>query len=132
MQDLNTVSLTGRLTRDAVVATISTGTEVANFSIAVNRSKKDGDQWVDEVSFFDVVRFNPGGLAKYLVKGKRVGISGELQQDRWTDKEGGNRSKVKIFCTRIVLLDGGKGSSGDAPAPSESYGEATFQDDVPF
>lgn len=59
MTDLNHVVLIGRLTRDLgsderSFAYTQNGTARANVSIAVNRSRKSGDQWIDEVSYFDV------------------------------------------------------------------------------
>ena len=55
MADLNHVVLIGRLTRDAELKYTSNGQAVCKFSIAVNRRKKNGDQWEDEASFFDIV-----------------------------------------------------------------------------
>ena len=55
MQDINSVHLTGRLTRDAELTFTKDNTALAKFSIAVNRSKKSGDKWEDEASFFDCV-----------------------------------------------------------------------------
>jgi single-stranded DNA-binding protein len=59
MTDLNHVVLIGRLTRDLgsderSFGYIGNGTARANVSIAVNRSKKNGDTWSDEVHYFDV------------------------------------------------------------------------------
>ena len=52
--DINSVVIVGRLTRDAELRYLNSGTAVASISIAVNRSKKDGDQWISEANFFDV------------------------------------------------------------------------------
>lgn len=123
MRDINGVVIVGRLTRDAEIKALPSGTEVAEFSVASNYSTKRGDQWVDEVSYFDVVKFSPGGLAKYLVKGKQLAMWGELRQERW-EKDGQKRSKVKIMAQTLQLLGGG----------GEKQAEPTggFEDDVPF
>lgn len=123
MRDINGVVIVGRLTRDAEIKALPSGTEVAEFSVASNYSTKRGDQWVDEVSYFDVVKFSPGGLAKYLVKGKQLAMWGELRQERW-EKDGQKRSKVKIMAQTLQLLGGG----------GEKQAEQTggFEDDVPF
>ena len=53
--DINVVVLVGRLTRDCELKSTPQGTSVCRFSIAVNRRKRTGDRWEDEVSYFDVV-----------------------------------------------------------------------------
>ncbi|MGP1586808.1 MAG: single-stranded DNA-binding protein [Treponemataceae bacterium] len=112
MVDLNSVSIIGRLTRDAELKYTSGGMAVSNFSIAVNRRRKNGDQWVDEVSFFDVNFFGKSAesLKQYLLKGKQIAINGELRQDRW-EKDGQNHSRVFIVANTVELLGGG-GNSG--------------------
>ena len=164
MVDLNHVVLIGRLTRDAELKAIASGQSVCNFSIAVNRSRKNGDQWEDEPNFFDIVVWGRQGesLHQYLVKGKMVGVDGELRQDRWQQQDGQNRSKVVIVANYLQLLGGNPGSGGGgnhggnqssgnqgsfgnssyggqggAPAASQGQGgaapaEDNFADDIPF
>ncbi|MDR2767417.1 MAG: single-stranded DNA-binding protein, partial [Treponema sp.] len=55
MMDINRVILVGRLTRDAELKYTAGGQAVCKFSVAINRRKKNGEQWVDEANFFDVV-----------------------------------------------------------------------------
>jgi single-strand DNA-binding protein len=121
MADLNHVVLIGRLTRDAELKYTANGQAVCKFSIAVNRRRKSGEQWVDEPNFFDVVLWGRQGetLNQYLVKGKQVGVDGELRQDRW-EQDGQNRSKVEIVAANLQLLGGG--ASGGA---ASSYGNGT-------
>ena len=111
MSDLNHVVLVGRLTRDAELKS-GNGFMVSNFSIAVNRKKKQGDEWIDEANFFDVALFGKQAesLHQYLVKGKQVGIDGELRQDRW-QQDGQNRSKVFVVANSIQLLGGNNGNT---------------------
>ena len=112
MADLNHVVLIGRLTREAELKYTASGQAVCKFSIAVNRRKKVGDQWEDEANFFDIVVWGRQGesLHPQLVKGKMVGVDGELRQDRW-QQEGQNRSKVEIVANYLQLLGGGQGAS---------------------
>ncbi|MCL2762975.1 MAG: single-stranded DNA-binding protein [Treponema sp.] len=155
MADLNHVVLIGRLTRDAELKSIASGQAVCKFSIAVNRRRKNGDQWEDEPNFFDVVVWGRQGetLHQYLVKGKMVGVDGELRQDRW-QQDGQNRSKVEIVANNLQLLGGGSGGGsqnapagnsgayGGAPAAQQGQGwqaqggsapaEDGFADDIPF
>ena len=141
MADINRVILVGRLTRDAELRYTGGGMAVCKFSLAINRRKKSGDSWEDEAHFFDVVLFGKQGEAinQYLVKGKQVGIDGELRQNRW-EQEGQSRSKVEITAFNVQLLGGGRGGQApvrnddshatfDAP-PQEPGGE--FEDDIPF
>ncbi|MDR2101148.1 MAG: single-stranded DNA-binding protein [Treponema sp.] len=121
MADLNHVVLIGRLTRDAELKYTAGGQAVCKFSIAVNRRKKSGDQWVDEANFFDIVVWGRQGesLNQYLLKGKMVGVDGELRQDRW-EQDGQNRSKVEIIANNLQLLGGNTG--GSAPSFGQQGG----------
>lgn len=154
MADINHVVLVGRLTRDAELRYASSGTPICKFSLAINRRRKQGDDWVDEANFFDVVVMGRQGEAihRYLTKGKQVGIQGELRQDRW-EQEGQKRSRVEVFANNVQLLGGSGGSSSGAGAPSGGqaggYGSQErpqhgggqsgsgdtgeeFEDDIPF
>jgi single-strand DNA-binding protein len=126
--DLNQVMVVGRLVRDAEIKTLPNGTEVAELSIANNWSWKKGDQWVDEVSYFDVTKFNPRGLGRYLTKGTQIAVNGEIQQQRW-EKDGKSHSRVKIMARQIQLLGSKPGS---ASQDSSSQDQLGFEDDVPF
>jgi len=142
MTDLNRVVLIGRLTRDAELKYTSSGQAVCKFSIAVNRRKKNGDQWEDEANYFDIVVWGKQGesLHPYLTKGKMVGVDGELRQDRW-QQEGQNRSKVEVIANNIQLLGGDRKDSKNAPSEESSSSEGQsyssskddgFTDDIPF
>lgn len=112
MADLNNVVLIGRLTKDATLKYTQSGTPVADFSIAVNKSVKQGDEYTDDVSFFDVHLWNKQAetLQQYLTKGKQVAISGSLKQDRWQDNDGQNRSRIVINAQSVQLLGGNNAS----------------------
>lgn len=129
MADLNHVTLIGRLTRDAELKYTPGGLAISSFSIAVNRRRKNGDQWVDEVSYFDINLYGKPAesLKQYLTKGKQVAVDGELRQDRW-EKDGQNHSKIYIAANNVQLLGGNTGSSnysnagGFSPANNNSQG----------
>ena len=115
--DLNQVTIIGRLTRDAELKSTSNGFSVSKFSIAVNRRTKNGDEWKDEASFFDVTLFGKQAevLDQYLLKGKQVAIDGELRQERWTDNQTGQqRSKVVIVADNVQLLGGKENGNGNS------------------
>lgn len=111
--DINHVVLVGRLTRDAELKYTPSGSAVSSMSLAINRRRKNGDQWVDEVNYFDVVLWGRSAesLAPYLTKGKMIGVDGELRQNRW-QQDGQNRSKVEVVAGSIQLL-GGNSSQGN-------------------
>jgi len=118
MGDINKVVIVGRLTRDAGLKFTGNGMPVCKFSIAVNRSRKNGDQWEDEANFFDVVLWGKKGeaLNQYLVKGKAIGVEGELRQERWADQSGQNRSRIEIVANNIQLFgDNQKSQSNQRP-----------------
>lgn len=150
MADVNHVILIGRLTRDAELKYTSGGMAVCKFAIAVNKRRKQGEQWVDEANFFDIVLWGRSGesLNQYLVKGKQVAIEGELHQNRW-EQDGQARSKIEIMANNVQLLGGNAGgqsggasgysgaSSGGSPAPyqkrqpSAASGPSDMDDSVP-
>jgi len=105
VSDINVVVLVGRLTRDSELKYTPSGLPICRFSIAVNRSRKQDEQWVDEPHFFDIEFYGKSaeGLSKYLLKGRQVAVQGELRQDRW-EKDGQQRSKVIIAASAIRPL----------------------------
>jgi single-strand DNA-binding protein len=137
--DLNCVFIVGRLTRDMEVRYASGGMAIGKFSLAVNRKKKSGEQWIDEASFFDVTCFGKTAenLSQYMTKGKQVGVGGSLHQDRW-EKDGHSHSRVVINADNIQLLGGGTEQNapsaprGQPLSAPEDYGQRDFPDDVPF
>src|SRR5574344_516418 len=162
MADINHVVLVGRLTRDIELAySKNNNTPIGKLSLALNRRRKNGDQWVDEANFFDVtlIGSTAESVKQYLLKGKQVGVEGSLQQDRW-EKDGQKFSKVVVIANNIQLLGGagnggGNASQGYAPrqnsaphssAPSGGYeptpdegqsfggddGSGSFREDIPF
>ena len=143
MADINVVMLVGRLTRDAELKYTPSGYAISKFSLAVNRRRKQGDQWVDEVNYFDHSLFGKRAeaLNQYLTKGTQVAIQGELRQNRW-EQDGQNRSKIEITVNDIELLGSARGSSQGGGRPqgsSQGGGDYTppapadnFDDDIPF
>ena len=111
MADINTTTLIGHLTRDEEVKYTSGGMAIGNVSLAINRKVKKGQEWVDEANYFDVVIFGKQAenLRQFLTKGKQIGVTGFLKQERWQDQNGQNRSRVTIVANDIQLLGGKDG-----------------------
>jgi single-strand DNA-binding protein len=142
--DINKVFIIGRLTRDAELKYTEAGMPVSKFSIACNEKRKKGEEWVDEVNFFDIVLWGKTAesLAQYLVKGKQIAIDGKMKQERWQDRDtGNNRSKVVVTAETIQLLGGTSGGDANTPPKqgaaspppaSASPADDGFADDIPF
>lgn len=146
MQNLNHVVLIGRLTQDVGADErsfqyIGNGTAKANVSIAVNLTKKEGDKYVDDPSFFTVTIFGKTAenLKPYLKKGQQICVEAHLKQDRW-EKDGQKRSAISIIADRVELIGGKKedgssntSSSNNAPSTQQGFDPSEgFPSDCPF
>ena len=129
--DLNTVAVGGRLTRDA--ERVSKG--LLKLSIGNTRNTKKGDEYVDHSNFFDVAVIGSekhlDWFERDLVKGTPVTIAGELEFRQW-EKDGQKRSAVgiKTFARQVHFSAGPKvGKAEASPAtPSEAFADS----DIPF
>lgn len=115
----NLTVLTGRITKDLELKQAGR-TQVTNFSLAVDNPFKK-----DDTSFFDIVAFGKTAqlLNNYCGKGSKILIEGNLKQDRFQDKEGHNRSVVRVIANRIEFLDN-KGSNQQNNQPQQQRGQA--------
>ena len=140
MNDITSIMMIGRLTRDCELKYSEGGLAICKFSLACGKKIKDENY----TSFFDVVVFGKLGeaLNKYLLKGKQVAVQGEVKQERWT-KDGQNHSKVTVIANNIELLGGGEKheastESTGAPIVVNDWGQQgedkgkPFNDDIPF
>lgn len=103
---INYVTVVGNLTRDPELRFTPSGTPVASFGVAVNKSfqNKSTGEWENDVDFFNVVAWFKlaENCAESLIKGDRVLITGRLSQDSWEDKDGQKRSVFKIIANVIA------------------------------
>ncbi|MBN2532954.1 MAG: single-stranded DNA-binding protein [Spirochaetales bacterium] len=140
--DINCVVLVGRLTQDAEVKYTNSGIPVGKVRLAVNTKRKKDGQWTEEGNFFDIVIWGKfaEALQPYLLKGKAIGVQGELRQNRW-EQDGQPRSKVEIVANNVQLLSGKSGTQGSGNQTTQAYtpqqgGEVispdNFEDDIPF
>ena len=117
--DLSTITLVGRFTRDPEVKNVKTNsgdTALAKFSLANNQYVSGEDQ----VSYFDCEAWGHTAtiIQKYCAKGKQVAINGSIRIDKWEDKEGNSRSKPVVRVFGLQLL--GSESSGGSKTKSTS------------
>jgi len=103
MSNLNSILIEGNLVRDPLYRTTPKGRPVCTFSVASNRYYRHDAGLEEEVSFFDIEAW--AILAEACnnqgKKGRGVRVVGRLKQDRWTDNEGKNRSKIFIVAEHI-------------------------------
>jgi len=122
MQDLNTVTIIGRLTRDPELRALPSGMSVCEFSLAVNGSVKKGEVWEDEANFVNCTLFGAQAesLVKFSQKGDRLAIVGRLKQERWEEANGTKRERIKVIVNTSQFLtpkrDDGDAKPADAPS----------------
>ena len=143
MKDVNSLVLIGRVTQDVgsderSFGFVGNGTAKATVSIAVNNSKKEGDKWVEDVSFFNIIVWGKTAenLKPYLKKGTQIAVTAHLHQDRW-QKDGQKHSAISIIADQVQLLggkkDGNSSTSSNNEPPAQDYDpSADFPSDVPF
>ncbi|AIJ29488.1 single-stranded DNA-binding protein [Borreliella valaisiana] len=110
MADINSLVLSGRLTRDSELSYTESGMAVLRFSLANNRRMKKNDEWIDYPQYFDCVIFSKRAesLNEYLKKGKQVVVSGSLKYESWQDRNTGDKkSKVNIFVDNLQMFSSG-------------------------
>ena len=126
MNSLNSILVEGNLVKDPNTKTLASGNQVCDFTLATNRYYKAGEQGLEEeVSYFDVEAWARLGTtcAQYLKKGRGVRVVGRLKQDRWTDPEGKQKTKVKIVAEHVEFSPKKQsGKSGDS-LPAENQAE---------
>lgn len=112
----NKVILIGYLTRDVELKYTPSGTAIAKFGLATNRTYKDSmtGENKQEVMFIDVTVFGRSAEVanQYLSKGRKVLIEGRLVLDQWVDSAGNKRSKHSVVAEKVQFIDL-KPSSGD-------------------
>ncbi|HEU0161169.1 MAG TPA: single-stranded DNA-binding protein [Rhizomicrobium sp.] len=147
---VNKVILVGNLGKDPEVRRMTSGDPVVNLSIATSetwRDKASGER-KEKTEWHRVVIFNKN-LAdvaeKYLKKGAKVYVEGQLQTRKWTDKDGAEKYSTEVvlqnFRGELTMLDGRSGGEGgggfggnrgganEAPA---SFQRDELDDEIPF
>lgn len=124
---INKVELYGNLTRDPEVKALPSGQQVANFSIATNRSfkNKDGARQ-EQTEYHNVVAFGRTAevIGQYLKKGRPIFVEGRLQTRSW-EKDG-----VKQYRTEVIIENFQFGPSGAPGAGGEARASSAPADDM--
>ena len=132
---VNKVILVGNLGKDPEVRRMTSGDPVVNLSIATSESWRDkaSGERKEKTEWHRVVIFNKN-LAdvaeKYLKKGSKVYVEGQLQTRKWTDKDGAEKYSTEVvlqnFRGELTMLDGRNGGEGGRGAGEPP---ASFQRD---
>ena len=152
---VNKVILVGNVGKDPEVRTTNSGGKIVNLSVATSETWKDkgtGER-KEKTEWHRVVIFNDGlaGVAeRYVKKGSKVYIEGQLQTRKWTDQSGAEKYSTEVvlqsFGGTLVLLDGRSdgaqqqggsdwgGQSQHNTAKSNGYAPpaSDFDDEIPF
>ena len=122
--DINTVTVSGNLTRDPEVRNLPSGQAVCSLRIAHNERYKDASgEWADRAAYFDVTVWSGLGewMGRNLHKGQKVVVSGRLKWREW-EQDGNKRQAVDIVADSVVpvVRDGaGGGQSNGYSARSD-------------
>jgi single-strand DNA-binding protein len=127
MSTVNRVILLGRLGKDPEMRTSADGVLIANVSLATESFGKE-----KQTEWHNLVAFNKAAevMQKYCTKGDQIYIEGSISTEKWKDKEGNQRSIVKIIVGRLTLL-GKKSESRPESQPEAKDPFAGLDDDIP-
>jgi len=138
MSSVNKAILIGNLGRDPEMRALQDGTLVANLSLATSESWKDKNsgERKEKTEWHRVTIF--GKVAevaeKYLRKGSKVYLEGQIQTRKWTDQSGNDRYTTEIVLQpyRGVLTMLGDKPAADKPGPEQRPAPAEPGDEIPF
>lgn len=118
MEDINSVTLVARLTRDPEIKG-----SVLPLRLAFTTRQKQGDAWEDKPNYIDAVVFGRSAEALYplLAKGTRVAVSGNLEWREWVAGDGNTRSTIQLIARSVQIMD-----------PRKESAQASGTEDIPF
>ncbi|AHE62457.1 single-stranded DNA-binding protein [Borrelia parkeri] len=145
MADINSLVLSGRLTRDSELTYTEAGMAILKFGLANNRRVKKNEEWMDYAQFFDCTLFGKRAesLGSFLKKGKQVVISGSLRYESWQDKNTGDKkNRCSVLVDDIQMFGSLITTKGANDVGFESYKKPDsftdigfddgFNEDIPF
>jgi single-strand DNA-binding protein len=130
MASLNVCSFTGRAGRDPEMKFFESGSAIAQLTIAVDGWKRDSEPlWLNLKVWGKLAQV----AADYVRKGSQIAVSGQLENESWTDKATGEkRSKVVLNVKELTLLGSKKDAEAGGGAGAGGYQPAPDDDEVPF
>lgn len=142
---INSVTISGNLTRDPEVRTTQSGMPVMAIGIAVNDRRRNSQtrEWEDCPNFIDCTLFGnrAQNVSEYISKGSHVTISGKLRWSQW-ERDGQKRSKIEVIIDDIDFTGNHRtepnGNSYDTSAytapdtPVVDTTTSVYDEDIPF
>lgn len=130
----NIAILTGRCVNTPELRTTQNGTSVCNFTIAVDRRYKQGEEKQTDFINITAWRGTAEFVSKHFIKGQMIDIEGSIQTRKYQDKDGNNRTAVEVVASEIHFHDMKKNdtSSHVDSAPTSDFTELSSDDDLPF
>lgn len=110
------MEITGRLTADAAVKTVSGERKVVNFSIAINDSYRSGGEQKKVTTFFDCSYWLNTGVAEHLKKGGWVQLYGRVGANGYINSNGEAKASLTFHTSEVKLLGGTTGGNSKAGA----------------
>jgi len=152
---VNKVILLGNLGGDPEIRSMQSGSKMATFSMATSKRWRDKNtrEQRDKTSWHNIVIFGDGLVdivEKYVKKGSKIYVEGELQTRKWQDKDGNDRYTTEVvlqgFNSNLTLLDSRnvnnnqeqindtnqEDSSSENPTSSINTDSSESDDDIPF
>lgn len=133
---MNKVILIGNLTRDPELSATLSGVSVCKISIAVNRNftNANGER---ECDYFNLVAWRQlaDNCGKYLSKGKKIAVVGNLQTRSYETQGGDRRYVTEVMADEVEFLsprDEQQNSEPEAPAKKPQQASMYGDDDLPF
>lgn len=132
MPSYNKVILMGNLTRDPELKTISSGTSLCAFGLAVTTKYKGRDGMKEDKCFVDCTCFGKGGetIAQYVKKGMPLFVEGRLRLEQWEAQDGAKRSRHSIMVESFQFLGQPSERQAQPRQPQAEY--VPPSDDIPF
>lgn len=148
MAGLNKVLLIGNVGGDPEIRSLPSGSKVANFSLATSETYNDKTGQKQTVTEWHRIELWDGLASvaeRYVKKGDSIYIEGKIRNERWTDKDGQEKSGVRIRGLSMQMLGGPKGmnnnedQSDDGQDSSKQMSDSDVsilsngqEDDLPF
>ena len=126
---VNKVILLGNLGRDPEIRSMQSGKKMASFSIATSKRWKDRNtqEQKENTSWHNIVVFNEGLveiIEKYIKKGSKIYVEGELSTRKYQDKDGNDRYTTEVvlqgYNSNLTMLGSGGSSSSSINDNSQS------------
>lgn len=132
---MNLIAITGNVATDIEVRKTQSGVSVANFRVAVRRKYRNANGQHD-ADFFAVVAWRQSAefAEKYLAKGRKVCVVGQMQSRQYDAQDGSKRTVWELIADNLEGLDKATESVTGATATNEAEGftEVDAGDDLPF